>query len=217
MKILLVDDHALFREGLCYVLAQLEERVEILESGHFSDALNLAKQHPDIDLALLDLNMPGSEGVISIKYFHRSYPQIPVVVVSGDDSQMEKVMNCGAMGYISKSSSASVMLGALNLVLSGSVYIPPQLLRQQGDMDDFDISDRRSLYTNEHGLTRRQMQVLKHLSEGLSNREIADAVNLAEGTVKIHVAAIYQNLRVNNRMEAVRAAEKLGLVSKFHG
>ncbi len=216
MKILLVDDHALFRDGMRYVLQQLPEEVEIFEAGNFPDGLKLAMQHPELDLALLDLNMPGSEGPISIRFFHQRYPHIPVVVVSGEEGRgyMEKVMNYGAMGFISKSSTAAVMLSALNLVLSGGVYIPPQLLRQYGEMagKEADVADRRSLYTNEYGLTQRQMEVLTHLAAGLSNKEIAEAIHLAEGTVKIHVAAVYQTLRVGNRMEAVRMAEKLGLV-----
>jgi len=165
--------------------------------------------------------MPGSEGPVSIRFFHQRYPHIPVVVVSGEEGRgcMEKVMNYGAMGFISKSSTAAVMLSALNLVLSGGVYIPPQLLRQYGEMagKEPDVADRRSLHTNEYGLTQRQMEVLTHLAAGLSNKEIAEAIHLAEGTVKIHVAAVYQTLRVNNRMEAVRMAEKLGLVGAPHG
>lgn len=221
MKILLVDDHALFRDGMRYVLQQLPEAVEILEAGNFPDGLKLATQHPELDLALLDLNMPGSEGPVSIRFFHQRYPHIPVVVVSGEEGRgfMEKVMNYGAMGFVCKSSTASVMLSALNLVLSGGVYIPPQLLRQYGEVagKEPDVTDRRSLHTNEYGLTQRQMQVLTHLAAGLSNKEIAEAIHLAEGTIKIHVAAVYQTLRVNNRMEAVRMAEKLGLVGAPHG
>ena len=222
MKILLADDHALFRDGMRYVLQQLPEAVEILETGSFPDALKLAMQYPELDLALLDLNMPGSEGPVSVRFFHQRYPHIPVVVVSGEDGRgyMEKVMNYGAMGYISKNSTALVMLGALNLVLSGGVYIPPQMLRQNEATVEkgSDFIDRRSLNTNEYGLTQRQMQVLGYLAAGLSNKEIAEAIHLAEGTVKIHVAAIYQTLRVGNRMEAVRMAEKLGLVgSVAHG
>src|SRR3989338_1759004 len=221
MKILLVDDHALFRDGMRYVLQQLPEEVEILEAGNFPDGLKLATQHPELDLALLDLNMPGSEGPISIRFFHQRYPHIPVVVISGEEGRgyMEKVMNYGAMGFVCKSSTASVMLSALNLVLSCGVYIPPQLLRQYGEIagKEPDVTDRRSLHTNEYGLTQRQMQGLTHLAAGVANKEIAEAIHLAEGTIKIHVAAVYQTLRVNNRMEAVRMAEKLGLVGTPHG
>lgn len=216
MKILLVDDHSLFREGMRYVLRQLPEACEIFEAGNYPDGLKLAELHPELDLVLMDLNMPGSEGAISIKFFHQRFPHIPVVVVSGDDSRdkMEKVMSYGAMGFVCKSSTAPVMLSALNLVLAGGVYVPPQMLQQQSMLGagTSDRKDKRSLNTNEYGLTARQMQVLRHLAEGLSNKQIAHAVDLAEGTVKIHVAAVYQILRVNSRMEAVRVAEQLGLI-----
>lgn len=216
MKILLVDDHTLFREGMRYVLQQLSEEVEILEAGNFPDGLALATQHPELDLALLDLNMPGSEGPVSIKFFHHRYPHIPVVVISGEEGRvvMERVMNYGAMGFVSKNSSAQVMLSALKLVLSGGIYIPPQLLQRQGMMVEKQPEqiDGRSLRTNEFGLTVRQMQVLTHLANGLSNKEIAEQMCLAEGTVKIHIATMYQILRVGSRMEAVRMAEGLGLI-----
>lgn len=216
MKILLVDDHSLFREGMRYVLQQLPEQVETFEASNFPDALKQAELQPDLDLALLDLTMPGSEGPISVKFFHQRFPHIPVVVVSGEDGRinMEKVMSYGAMGFVCKSSSAPVMLSALNLVLAGGVYVPPQMLQQvlvPSSMNSERV-DKRSMNTNEYGLTARQMQVLTHLAEGMSNKQIAQAVSLAEGTVKIHVAAVYQVLRVNSRMEAVRVAEQLGLI-----
>lgn len=217
MKILLVDDHALFREGMRYVLQQLNGGVpEILEAGTFPEGMKLAGQHPELDMALLDMNMPGSEGAVSIRFFHQRYPHIPVVVVSGEEGRnhMRKVMDYGAMGFVCKSSTAQVMLNALNLVLSGGIYIPPQLLRQPGEACGRgpEQVDRRSMHTNEYGLTQRQMEVLMHLAAGLTNKEIAETIRLAEGTVKIHVAAIYQVLHVGSRMEAVREAGKLGLL-----
>ncbi|HEX5364206.1 MAG TPA: response regulator transcription factor [Gallionella sp.] len=221
MRILLVDDHVLFREGMRLVLQQLPDAIEVLEAGSFDDGLKLAEEHPELDLALLDLNMPGSEGVVSIRYFNQRYPHIPVVVVSGEDSRMimEKAMAAGALGFVCKNSSASVMLSALNLVLSGGVYIPPQMLRQPVvvQRQETERADRRSSRTNEFGLTGRQMEVLQCIAAGLSNKEIADKLCLAEGTVKIHVAATYQTLRVSNRMEAVRVGEQLGLIGVGNG
>jgi DNA-binding NarL/FixJ family response regulator len=217
MKILLADDHALFREGMRYVLQQLSEVVEILEAGTFQDALKLATQHPELDMALLDLHMPGSDGPKSVSYFRRRFPHIPVVVVSGEEASlnMEKVMNYGASGFVGKSSSAQSMIDALKLVLSGGVYVPPQLKGRPAPR--VLKKDKRSQNTNSYGLTQRQMEVLQHLCTGMSNKEIASAINLAEGTVKIHVAAVYQTLKVNNRLEALRVAEHLGLVGELHG
>jgi len=220
MKILLVDDHNLFREGMRYVLQQLQAGIEIIEASNFADALKQAELHPELDLTLMDLNMPGSEGPVSVKFFHQRFPHIPLVIISGEEgrSMMEKVMSSGAMGFVCKSSTAPVMLSALHLVLAGGVYVPPQLLQHAShdDLSLIEVRDKRSLNTNEYGLTARQMQVLKHLAAGMSNKEIAREINLAEGTVKIHVAALYQTLRVNNRMEAVRVASQLGLIGAAH-
>ena len=217
MKILLVDDHILFREGMRYVLQQLHGGVsEIFEAGDFSDALKIAGQHPELDLALLDLNMPGSEGPLSIKLFHHTYPHIPIVVVSGEDNYgvMKKAMDYGAMGFVCKNSPVPVMLEALNLVLAGDIYIPPQLLQKHGEATGkkSDPAEPHNSRANEFNLTTRQMQALGHIASGLSNREIAEKMCLAEGTVKVHIATLYQVLRVCNRIEAVRMAEKLGLI-----
>ncbi len=213
MKILLADDHALFRDGMRYVLCKLDEQVDILDAGNFPDALNAARDNPDLDLALLDLNMPGSEGAASVKLFHKRYPDIPVVVVSGTDQHddIERVMNSGAMGFISKMSPGQDMIHALRLVLDGGVYLPPQLLQQALDQVR---EGKRSWRTNEFGLTVRQMEVLQQLAAGLSNKDIGLAIGLAEGTVKIHVAAIFQTLRVNKRIDAVQAAQRLGLLAE---
>ena len=211
MKILLVDDHALFRDGIRYILRKLDEQVEILDADNFPDALNTARDNPDLDLVLLDLNMSGSEGIHSVKLFSTSYPDIPVVVVSGSDQRddIEKVMRVGAMGFISKMSSAQDMAHALRLVLDGGVYLPPQLLQQaMGQVRE----DKRSWRTNELGLTPRQMEVLQQLVTGLTNKEIGLAIGLAEGTVKIHVAGIFKGLRVKKRMDAIQAAQRMGLL-----
>lgn len=218
MKILLVDDHALFREGMRMVLQRLEDEPEIFEADNYPQAVTLAEQHPDLDVALLDLHLPGSDGAPSIRQFYLSFPHIPVVVVSGEDDRnvVERVMAMGASGYICKNASPQVVLSALNLVLSGGVYVPPQILRQplfeENEEGEDYKTDKRKLRTNEYGMTTRQTQVLRHLAAGLSNREIARTMNLAEGTVKIHISSIFNLLGVNKRMDAVRTSEKLGLI-----
>lgn len=218
MKILLIDNHALFREGLRYVLQHLFGGVgEILEAGDYADGLKLAGQHPGLDLALLELNTPGSNGAISVKRFRQHCPHIPIVVVSGEEDScvINKALSYGASGYVCKSSTGSILLGALRLALSGSIYVPQQLLRQPGMAAGIKATDNRNVdprsNANEYGLTARQMHVLEYLVAGLSNKDIAATTNLAEGTVKIHLAAVYQTLRVKNRMEAVQVAKQLGL------
>ena len=215
MKILLVDDHALFREGMHYVLSQLDGQVDILDAGNFLDALTLAENNPDLDLALLDLKMPGSDGMASVNLFHSRYPGVPIVVISGTDHRgdIESVMQSGAVGFVSKASNSKDMLQALRTVLGGGIYLPPQLLLRAVASVEEVRRDGRSWRTNKSGLTARQMEVLQHLAQGLSNKDIALATGLAEGTVKVHVAAIFQALCVNNRNEAARAALNMGLVA----
>lgn len=217
IKVLMVDDHALFRDGMRYVLQQLADEVEVIDSGNFVDGMKQAASNPDLDLALLDLHMPGSEGAKSILAFHTANPSIPLVVVSGSDQRedIEKVMEYGAMGFISKMSSSKMMLSALRMVLDGGVYLPPQLLQQAMaglEQGGNGVVDKRTARQNKSGLTTRQMQTLQLLAEGLSNKEISERMNLAEGTVKIHTAAVYQALRVSSRLEAVSAARRLGFL-----
>jgi DNA-binding NarL/FixJ family response regulator len=215
MKMLLADDHALFREGMHYVLCQLDGQIDILDAGNFSEALNIAGNNSDLDLALLDLKMPDSDGVASVNLFHSRYPGIPIVVVSGTERRgdIESAMNSGALGFISKASTSKDMVQALRMVLDGGICLPPQLLRQAVASIDEGWWDGRHQRTNEFDLTARQEEVLKHLAQNLSNKDIAIATGLAEGTVKVHVAAIFQVLRVNNRTEAAHAARRLGLVA----
>ncbi|MBI5439510.1 MAG: response regulator transcription factor [Nitrosomonadales bacterium] len=221
MKILLIDHHALFREGLRRILQQLPGGVgEILEAGNFTDGLNLARHHPDLDLALIESKSPGCEGAISIKFFRQCYPHIPVVVVSSEEGHLatNKALNNGASGFVNKRSTVPILLNTLNLVLPGNVYVSPQFLQKSG-MATWNKSNPNGIRgpnAGEHGLTARQVDVLRCLAAGLSNKEIAEAINLAEGTAKAHIAAIYQILRVNNRIEAMRVAKQLGLGGMPH-
>ncbi|MDD4911359.1 MAG: response regulator transcription factor [Sideroxydans sp.] len=217
IKVLLVDDHALFRDGMRYVLQQIGTDVEILDTGNFAEAVQLATINSDLDLALLDLNMPDSEGVASLQLFHQRFPSIPLVVISGSEQRddIEDVMNLGAMGFISKMLPSKVMLSALQIVMNGGIYVPPQLLMQAVSRMDAGIplADKRSQRASKFGLTPRQLEVLQNLSEGLSNKDIAQKMDLAEGTIKIHVAAIYQALHVSARVDAVSTARRFGFIA----
>lgn len=217
MKILIADDHALFREGMHYVLQQLGDEVEIVDAANFPEALRRMEVSPNYQLILLDLSMPGSEGAASVRQFHHRYPAVPIVVISGLDQrdEIEQVMESGAAGFISKSTPSKVMLNALRLVLDGGLYVPPQLLQMTLPAEQLlNVGNpsgmRRSL--NAHGLSARQTEALTLLGRGMSNKEIAESMGLAEGTVKIHVAAVYHVLHISSRFEAIRVAERMGLV-----
>lgn len=211
MKILLADDHALFREGMHHVLQHLGNQIDILDASNFPEALRRAENNPDFDLALLDLKMPGSDGAASVKQFHDRHPNIPIAVVSGADQpdDIVGVMDSGAMGFISKASNSKEMLQALHIILDGGVYLPPQLLQQAVDS----LNEGRTSRKNKSGITPRQLEMLQHLSKGLPNKDIAEAIGLAEGTVKVHVAALFQALRVNSRIAAVQEGRRLGLLA----
>lgn len=218
IKVLLVDDHALFRDGMRYVLQQLADEVELLDTGSFREALRLMKANPDIALALLDLNLPDSDGVPSLQFFHQRFPDVPLVVISAFDQRedIESVLNFGAMGYIPKVLPSKTMLSALRMVLDGGVYVPPQMLQQAVARLEpgVKLHDKRCQRASKYGLTPRQLQVLQLIAAGLSNKEIARELNLAVGTVKIHVAAIYQVLHVGSRVAAVDMARRFGFIAE---
>lgn len=214
MKILLIDGHALFREGLRHILQQLPGGVDkILEAGSFPEGLKLAERHPDLDLVLLELRSHGSEGAISVKLFCQRYPHIKVVVVSGEEDcrVIREVLAYGADGFVCKSSTEAALLNALNLALADSVFVPPQLSQRPVIKAGNRCGDKRYTKAKEHGLTARQMDVLRGLAAGLSNKEIAGKINLAAGTVKVHVAAVYQILGIRKRVEAAQVARHIGL------
>lgn len=207
MNILLADDHVLFRDGLCLVLGQLGGGVNLLVAGSFEDALAQAGQCADLDLALLDLNMPGMIGAQSVARFRQAYPAVPVVVVSASENagEIQRVLDAGAAGYIPKSSTARVMLSALRLILDGGVYVPPVVL----DLPNHGASPNPRPDALAQ-LTDRQLEVLRLLLQGKANKVIARELNLSEGTVKVHLAALFRALDANNRTEAAMAARARG-------
>ena len=218
MKILLIDHHELFREGLCHVLKKMPTRVDqILEAGNFLAGLKQAEQHPD--LILLELNTPDCEGALSVNILRRNFPLIPVVVVSSeeDSSVISQALRYGASGYVCKSSSGSLLLGALDMALAGSIYVPIQYLhRNAKSVEEFKRQDDgRNSKNKISGLTSRQRQVLALLSEGRSNKEISVVMQLAEGTIKVHVSSVFQALRVNSRTEAVQVAKQMGVFTRL--
>ncbi|MFN8928429.1 MAG: response regulator transcription factor [Rhodospirillales bacterium] len=218
MRILIGDDHLLFREGLRRLLEQLSADAEFVDASTFDEVLaSAASASTDIDLALIDLQMPGWPGFRGIETLRGHLPKTPIVVVSASESvsDMKAAFEHGASGYIPKSSSVKVMLGALNLVFSGGVYVPPAALLSPDGANGANGADGAGLVQTPSGrygtasLTHRQWEVLNCLREGKSNKQIAYELGLSEGTVKIHVTAIFKSLGVKNRTQAVLAAAEL--------
>jgi DNA-binding NarL/FixJ family response regulator len=219
MKILMVDDHALIREALRGVLKELMEDAAVLEAANCGQAMQLVAEHPDIGLVLLDLNLQDRDrdGFSVLAELREHYPAMAVVVLSGqqDQSSIQKALDLGAAGYIPKSGQREVMLRALQLVLVGGVYIPPEILARDEPSASQPgakprAADRRPASPADLGLTGRQLDVLWLMMQGKSNKAICRALDLAEPTVKNHVTAILKALGVSNRTEAVIAVRDLG-------
>lgn len=202
MKILIVDDHALFREGLCHVLKGLNGSVCIMEAANYGSAFDVLAEHQDLDLMLLDLNIPGKDGFSILDAASKHYPTLPIAVLSasGDKGDVERVMKTSAMGYIHKNTSSKVMIGAVRLILDGGVYTPPSsIFNEAACSEDQSIS----------ALTPRQREVLTMLVSGASNKEIATDLDIAEATIKMHVTSIFRALGVKNRTQAALFGGKL--------
>jgi DNA-binding NarL/FixJ family response regulator len=217
MKFLLVDDHALIREALRGVLRELDDGATILEASRWGEAARLLAEHPDLALVLLDLGLPDRDGFAALKETRAQHPKIPIVILSAthDRPHVEKALALGAVGFIPKSGEREVMLGALRLVFSGGVYIPPEILARPETPPGLGSSGRRPegpapLVPADLGLTARQVDVLALMMHGKSNKAICRILNLAEPTVKNHVTAILKALKATNRTEAVIMVGALG-------
>jgi DNA-binding NarL/FixJ family response regulator len=210
MKILIADNHALFREALVKVVQQLGDEVTVLEAHDWLTTLATGRQNPDIALALIDLSMPEMVAFSGLEAFLEGAETVPVVVISASESvfDMQRVFDAGAMGFIAKSESTAVLLSALRLVLSGGVYIPRKLIQQPAS-----VQHERGEGAVHLGLTPRQFEVLKAMMQGKSNKEIACEFHLSIVTVKVHATAIFKTLNVHGRMQAVQHAQNLGLKS----
>ncbi len=217
MKVLIADDHALVREGIQHVLNRLNEDVEIFQASDFNEAVDIASQHKHLDLLLMDLDMPGMQWSVAIKKFQTIVSDTPIVVLSASDNpaDVHAAIELGARGYIPKTSSNQVMLLALELVLSGSTYLPPELLHRTENSavnGSGLVTENTRLKKTSRLLTPRQREVLQLLAEGKTNKEIGNALGLSDGTVRTHLATIFRLLQVTNRTQAVLLAVKLGLV-----
>ena len=199
MKILIADDHVLFREALRQVVQQLGDEVVVMEAHDWLSTVELGKNCKDITLALVDLKMPGMMDFEGLEAFMGFAESVPVVIVSASENplDMQRAFDVGAVGFIAKNEKLDVFLSALRLVLSGGYYVPQKLIQK-----NLSLSSRHACEP-QFGLTPRQMEVLKVMSLGKSNKEIAQDLNLSEVTVKAHVSAIFKALKVTNRMQAV--------------
>ena len=205
-RLLIADDHPLFRGALREAVNGLLQEAEIAEAGTFDEVAELLERGGEVDLVLLDLAMPGARGFSGLMYLRAQYPSVPVVVVSANDdpAAIRRCMEFGASGFIPKTAGVEAMRQAVARVLKGGVWSPPDV-----DLAGGSDAETAGLIARMATLTPQQVRVLMMLSEGLLNKQIAFQLGVSEATVKAHVSAILQKLGVESRTQAVIAAAKI--------
>ena len=211
-KIVIADDHALVRGGLELVVKMAVPNAEIFQANNFDETINVLQSNFSIDLVMLDLMMPGMLSD-SIKNITQQFPDVPIVIVSvkEDFDSIHKSISLGASGFIPKTSAPEVTISAIQLVLSGGVYIPPHVLKPQTQTAE--NNQHSNNFDTFNALSKRQKQVLDLITLGRSNQAIADELDLTIPTIKMHVSAILKKLNVKNRTEAVSIYTNLEKVS----
>lgn len=209
MRFLIADDHTLFRRGLALLLTQSFPEAAVLEATDVAGALPLAGELDEGDLMLLDLSMPGMDGIEGLRRLRQAAPALRIVMISAtaEPEAIRQTLACGARGYILKSSSEQTLRNALQLVLAGEIYVPAVALSGLGRSADDDLPSDSPL----RSLTERQRDTLRLLVQGLSNKEIARQLGLLESTVKAHLKVILKKLGATNRTQAALLATQLGL------
>jgi DNA-binding NarL/FixJ family response regulator len=211
-KILIADDHPLFRDAIKSIIVESFPGYELLETSNLDEAIGLVDDNPDIDLILLDLNMPGMDGLTGIVKMRNHAPEIPLGIISAeeDKSIVLQAAGYGAVGFIPKSTTRDTITHAIQQILAGQVYLPADIIRSNPDEKvattnkQFEIDMKSISY-----LTRKQLQVFEQMAKGNSNKQIAYDMNIAETTVKAHVSAILHKLKVKNRIQAVLCASNI--------
>jgi DNA-binding NarL/FixJ family response regulator len=205
-RILIVDDHPLFREALRHALVAGKSDLAITEAGSLANLDSELGADDDCDLILLDLRMPGVQGLSGLIYLRSQYPNIPVVIVSANEDAgiVHRAIGLGASGFIPKSSGTREIVEAVEAVLQGEIWVPAGT-----DQSAAGDSEANAIATRIATLTAQQIRVLMMLKSGLLNKQIAHELSVSEATVKAHVSAILQKLGVSSRTQAVIAAGRL--------
>lgn len=210
MKVLIADDHALFRDALSLQLEKINPDAIILQAANFNQALKFVETDPNISLVVMDLDMPETNWQEALKELKGKLPKARFVVVSaGDDGgTIRKSLELGVSGFISKRAESEVLNQAIQLVLEGGTYLPPSVLQPSSAAQ---MQDNRRQGTAKT-LTMRQNQVLNLVAQGLSNKQIAYEMGVSEATVKLHINALLRSVGATNRTQAVIMAQKMGII-----
>lgn len=214
MQIIVADDHNLVREGLKPFLHELAQDVQVLDAGSLDEALAKADQASNLSLVLLDLRMPGMNGLAGIQTFHQRHPGVPVVVLTGhiNRDDVMTAVRFGASGYIPKTISGASLINALRLVLSGEKYLPTFMLTDEAEEPTVSkpTAPVPGKPTPLDTLSPREREILSLLIEGRTNKDIARKLDLQEITIKIHLRNVYRKIGAVNRAQAVRIAMSAG-------
>ncbi|MBP0048536.1 response regulator transcription factor [Marinobacterium sp. AK62] len=208
-KIIIADDHPLFRAALRQAVTQAVPGIDIVEADTLAGVQEAVEQHADADLVLLDIHMPGTHGFSGLVFLRGQHPGVPVVVVSGSEEPhvMKRAIDYGASGFIPKSAPLETISEAITAVLEGEEWLPQELTDNMDDVSEEDQKFAAALAS----LTPQQFRVLTMLTEGLLNKQIAYELSVSEATIKAHVTAILRKLGVHSRTQAVIAAQRLGV------
>ncbi|MGR2739430.1 response regulator [Billgrantia sp. Q4P2] len=209
-RILIADDHPLFRDAISRVVGDGFPGSELLETENLEATLAVTADEEDLDLILLDLNMPGMSGLTGLIQLRNEAPTIPVAIISAEEDKnvMLQAVSCGAVGFLTKSSPKEQLIKAIAQILEGNIYLPSEIMRA-GSTRPQEPNERTITAEQLETLTRKQLQVLEHMTRGESNKMIAYNLNIAETTVKAHVSAILRKLGVSNRVQAILSASDI--------
>jgi DNA-binding NarL/FixJ family response regulator len=209
-RILIADDHPLFREAIARVVGDGFPGSELLETADLDATLAVTADEEDLDLILLDLNMPGMSGLTGLLQLRNEAPTIPVAIISAEEDKnvMLQAVSCGAVGFLTKSSPKEQLIKAIAQILEGNIYLPSEIMRASAARAH-EPNDRSISAEQLETLTRKQIQVLERMTRGESNKMIAYNLNIAETTVKAHVSAILRKLGVSNRVQAILSASDI--------
>ncbi len=208
-KIIIADDHPLFRAALRQAVTQAVPGIDIVEADSLAAVQEAVEKHADADLVLLDIHMPGTHGFSGLVFLRGQHPGVPVVVVSGSEEPhvMKRAIDYGASGFIPKSAPLETLSEAITAVLEGEEWLPQELTDNMDEVSEEDQQFAAALAS----LTPQQFRVLTMLTEGLLNKQIAYELSVSEATIKAHVTAILRKLGVHSRTQAVIAAQRLGV------
>lgn len=217
-RVLIIEDHALVREGLVQTLNRFGDGWELVEAADAAQALSFMGDGQEIDLVLTDLMLPGMNGFSLLATLREQDPSLPVIVVSAlaDAATVRRAMRQGASGFVSKGDSGVQLVQAVRTVLDGGLYVPPER-RSSPPPGSRALPAPGPVPAGEHGLTHAQTRVLDLLAQGRTNREIAESLGLAEGTVKVHITRIFRAMKVSSRAQVLIALAQRGTRKGAHG